>query len=246
MQRTILIDGDIVAYQHATQVETPVNWGDDLWTLHADAKEAKAHLVNWIEWLKDKTEGTSVEIFLSDSNNFRKTQVDSSYKSNRADKRKPVILGELLQWMRDELGAKSVDNLEADDAIGIAATKKRKGECVMASIDKDFATIPGLHFNWNTDIGVFDVEPEDADYNFYLQCLTGDATDGYAGCPGIGPKRAAKILEDAEDYWSAILVAYEKAGFGEDYALSQARLARILRNTDYNHKKKEVILWTPN
>ena len=37
--RTLLVDGDIVAYKAATIAETPIDWGDGLWTLHAHEKD---------------------------------------------------------------------------------------------------------------------------------------------------------------------------------------------------------------
>ena len=39
--------------------------------------------------------------------------------------------------------------------------------------------------------------------------------------------------------------AYAKAGFGEDYALTMARLARILRDGEYDFNTKKVNLWEP-
>jgi DNA polymerase-1 len=39
--------------------------------------------------------------------------------------------------------------------------------------------------------------------------------------------------------------AYAKKNLTADDALVQARVARILRHTDYNFKTKEPILWTP-
>ena len=45
--------------------------------------------------------------------------------------------------------------------------------------------------------------------------------------------------------WETIVSYYEKAGFGEEEALRQARVARICRNTDYDFKKKEVVPWVP-
>ena len=37
-KRVLVIDGDILAYQIATNNERPINWGDGLWTLHAEGK----------------------------------------------------------------------------------------------------------------------------------------------------------------------------------------------------------------
>ena len=84
----------------------------------------------------------------------------------------------------------------------------------------------------------------DADKYFFTQVLTGDATDGYKGIPGIGPKKAEAIL-GARPHWGAVEQAYIKAGMTRDDAIQQARLARILRFSDYDSMKGEVILWTP-
>jgi len=78
-----------------------------------------------------------------------------------------------------------------------------------------------------------------------LQALTGDSVDGYPGCPGIGPKRAERLL-NKETSWETVVAAYAKEGLDEEYALAQARVARILRWDEYNIKKEEVILWTPS
>ena len=94
------------------------------------------------------------------------------------------------------------------------------------------------------DEGVFEVTQEQADYNHLLQTLTGDSVDGYSGCPGIGPKRAEKILETCD--WDSVVSAYNKAGLEEQDALVQARVARILRWGEYDKRKKEPILWNPS
>ena len=88
-----------------------------------------------------------------------------------------------------------------------------------------------------------------ANFHFYKQVLTGDAVDNYKGCPGIGVKRALDLLEEpltAEEYWSQIVTAYNKAGLTEEDAIIQARMARILRNDDYDYDKQEVKLWEPS
>lgn len=52
-------------------------------------------------------------------------------------------------------------------------------------------------------------------------------------------------LAEGETLWQAIVALFNKAGYDEDYALQQARVARICRAEDFNLKTKEVILWTP-
>ena len=72
----------------------------------------------------------------------------------------------------------------------------------------------------------------------------GDTTDGYSGCPKIGPKTAEKILK-SNPTWDAVVNQYQKADLSPDYALTQARLARILRHTEWDDDKMAVKLWEP-
>ena len=46
--------------------------------------------------------------------------------------------------------------------------------------------------------------------------------------------------------WEAVLAEYKRQELDENYALTQARLARILRASDWDSKKKKPILWSPN
>ena len=77
-----------------------------------------------------------------------------------------------------------------------------------------------------------------------MQTLTGDPTDGYSGCPSIGKVSAERILKD-NSTWQAVVDTYKKKKLSEDAALQQARVARILRASDYDFKKKEIKLWLP-
>ena len=89
-----------------------------------------------------------------------------------------------------------------------------------------------------------EITEEYADYFHLYQTLVGDTTDGYPGLKGIGDKRATALLEK-EASWETVVKAYEKAGETEEDALVQARLARILRASDYNFETREPILWSP-
>ncbi len=73
----------------------------------------------------------------------------------------------------------------------------------------------------------------------------GDQTDGYAGCPGIGIKRATTLFEEKGYSWKTVVEAFADKDLSEDVALENARLAKILTASDYDFHKQQPILWTP-
>lgn len=115
--------------------------------------------------------------------------------------------------------------------------------------------------------------PEEAKYLHMVQTLAGDSTDGYPGVPGCGLVTAKKLLdagrclvkttkvlksgprkgleveewveadEPAANLWEIVKSVYASKGLSEEYALTMARCARILRHTDYNPKTQEIRLW---
>lgn len=240
MKRTLLIDGDIVAYRYSSTVEQEVDWGDDVWSLWSDAKEAKQLILQYLDHLVEATAADDFVFTFSDKDNFRKT-IYPDYKSNRKGKRKPTCYKGVKTWLESEYKSIEMPGLEGDDVMGILATSGKYEETVIVSEDKDMKTIPGLL--WRA-AEMEDISEEYADYYHLYQTLVGDPTDGYKGCKGIGDKRATDILSK-DPTWEAVVKAYEKAGQTEEEALVQARLARILRASDYNTNTKEPILWTP-
>lgn len=249
---TLLIDGDVVLYRNASACEVETHWGDDLWTLHTDLREVKAKVLNFIESLKETLHASKVIIALScpSQEGFRKA-LCPTYKANREGKRKPLGYPALRQWAKDELGARMVARLEADDIIGIEATRPIEETRIVVSIDKDFRGVPCYYYNPFVKEGEPEIEtitPREAARFHFIQTLAGDSTDGYSGCPGIGPVKAAKIIDSLPegcDCWATIVDIYAKAGFGEEEALLSARLARICQFEDYNPKTNSIRLWTP-
>ena len=79
----------------------------------------------------------------------------------------------------------------------------------------------------------------------YIQTLAGDQTDGYGGVPGIGVKRAAALFEEEGYTWETVVKAFKSKGLGEEDALMNARLAKILTCEDYDPINRRVIPWTP-
>ena len=252
--RTALIDGDVFIFRAALLAETPIEWGDDIWTLHANMGDAINLFDSFIETAKELTGSSMCVIALSDTANFRKL-IMPSYKHNRRDKRPPLLrwkLRELVETKYPELCV-SMSLLEGDDVLGIYATGKRlaKEESVIVSIDKDMKTIPASYFDYdNHTLTTYTVD--EANYNHLVQTLTGDTADGYKGCPGVGIKGAEKILADSwrqdgtfdvDHGWLCVIAAFEKAGLDAAEALLQARVARVCRAEDYDFANRRPIPW---
>ena len=92
----------------------------------------------------------------------------------------------------------------------------------------------------------FTVTPEEGAKWHLIQTLAGDQTDGYSGVPGIGIKRAEALFEQNGYSWQTVVKAFADKGLGEDIALQNARLAKILTNDDYDFGRKQPILWNPD
>lgn len=237
----LFVDGDIVAYRSASACETPIHWGDGLWTLHAREDAVMHHMDVFMQDLQKQSGLKDVWTAISSKNNFRK-EVSSSYKANRKNIRKPMLLNFAKDYLFQHWGGKMKDKLEADDVLGLYGTADM--DIVIWSPDKDLLTVPSKHF---INGEIVTITQEEADKNFYIQALAGDMTDGYSGCPKVGKKTAEKILAEPP-YWEKVVTAYEKAGLSEEVALENARLARILRQGEYIERADgtgEVNLWTP-
>ena len=236
----LLIDADIILYRAAASVEREVEFEEDYWVMYTDENEVIQEFTYSIDALLERAETHRYLLCFSDSQNFRK-EVLPSYKGNRTT-RKPMAFKSIRERIFSEWKANiyTLPTLEADDCLGILMTKKPEAH-VIWSADKDLKQIPGRHL---TDEGIVAISEEEADLFFYKQVLTGDTTDNYKGCPGIGPVKAEATLSKGP-YWPKIVAAYDKAGLSEDEALVQARVARILRNTDWDQDNNKVKLWQP-
>lgn len=132
--------------------------------------------------------------------------------------------------------------IEADDAIGIYATKEQGH--IICSPDKDMRQIPGDLFDMTN--GVVTVTPEEGRRWHLIQTLSGDQTDGYGGVPGIGIKRAEALFEKEGYTWETVVKAFADKDLDEAVALQNARLAKILQVEDYDFTTEKPILWTPS
>lgn len=236
----LLIDADILLYRAAASVENEIEFEEDVWVLWTEENEAIEAFTLSVASLLERADTYGYLLCFSDAKNFRK-DILPSYKGQRTG-RKPMGFKSIRERVIEEYKHKVVmkPTLEADDCIGILATKYPEKYAIW-SADKDLKQIPGKHLS---EDGFIDVSVEAADRFFYTQVLTGDTVDNYKGCPGIGAVRADNLLSKGEP-WSIVVGAYKKAGLDEKEALVQARVARILRHTDWDEDKQEVKLWVP-
>lgn len=147
--------------------------------------------------------------YLTGTGNFRH-EISDIYKAQRP-KEKPITLKLARNYLVDNYNVSVVDGIEADDAIATEANRIGYENAIIVSIDKDFMQIPCTIYNYQKQTWKV-VSEWEAKVNFYTQVLTGDTADNIKGLHGIGPKKAAKILEGCEDevaLYKACLDAYE-------------------------------------
>jgi 5'-3' exonuclease len=272
VNKTLLIDGDEFIFRASAAVETVIRWDDQNHVLYANENKAWDTLIGMLDRIFDRFDTKEHALCFSAAPNFRYT-VDPTYKNNRAETRKPLCYSVLLDRVQSVYNCISMPGLEADDVMGILATKPGgKNQRIIVSQDKDMRTIPTTVWNGKD---MFFVDEAEANRRHLYQTLCGDTSDGYPGCPGAGDVSVTAFLENPciwtsfehtlkagkrkgekeirwsqeplgeASIWDAVVSWFVKAGKTADDALTQARLARILRWSDWDGATKQPILWSP-
>ena len=224
----VLIDGDIIAYQAAASKDKdlPSDAINKTEEIMGDVLEATCTF---------PVSSNDYIVYLTGKNNFRYEIAKAApYKENRQGKDRPKYLELTRQYLIDSYAAVVSDGEEADDLIGIAATKYGP-TTIVASIDKDMLQIPCYHYNFTK--GWSEVDWWSGTKFFYTQLLTGDPADNIKGVPGIGPKKAEKLLAGCyteHSLWETCLKAY---GEDVDLAIENARLLWL--------RREEGEMWLP-
>lgn len=242
----ILIDADIYLFRAAQAAEVETHWGDDHWTLHSDAKDILKIFNSDIEKFASELKADEIVLCFSDpSRRSFRHDLWEGYKANRKGTRKPLAYHASREKLMTTYKTVIKPGLEADDVMGIVSTRA-PGRYIIVSADKDMKTIPGRLYRGGELVSVSEAE---ANHWHMMQTLTGDVTDGYPGCPGVGPKKAEELLKQCSgtplSMWVKVVSAFRAAKLTPDDALLQARLARILRATEWDFDKSEVKLWQP-
>ena len=237
---SLLIDADYIVYKCCAANETEIDWGDEVIVVSSRFSEAYNmverelfKIANDLGCFDDSI------LFFTDSINFRK-RIDTAYKGHR-NRKKPSGYRRVINKLKEEYNVVVMPELEADDALGIYATKE-EGH-IICSPDKDMRQIPGELYDFSD--AVVTITKEEGERWHYIQTLAGDQTDGYSGVPGFGIKRAESFFEENGYSWSSVVKAFESKGLTESDGLTNARLAKILQCTDYDFDSQSVKLWTP-
>lgn len=233
----LLIDADYIVYKGCAGAEDEIDWGDDVITVVSKFSDAMAFVSRDLSKIKNEFmwDTPEVVLFFSDSKNFRK-KIYPEYKGHR-NRKKPCGYRRVISELSKQYEVIRIPELEADDAMGIYATKYPGN--IIVSPDKDMRQIPGMLYNMDETVTI---TPEEGEQWHYIQTLAGDQTDGYSGVPGIGIKRAAALFEEHGYNWKTVVQAFKDKGLTEEDALLNARLAKILTNKEYDG---QVIEWTP-
>jgi hypothetical protein len=258
VKTVLLVDADIVAFKFAAKGQRKTPFGlavDDLSSVTAGME---AYLQ---EQMADVGADLCIICLSCPSAECWRKDVLPSYKENRADVDRPVHLAAAKDHLANAYPSYRKDTLEADDVMGILSTmdglprnfvaehpefagQLRK---IIFSEDKDMKTIPGWLYNPAKDSKPWWVTTATAEYFHMYQTLVGDTTDGYKGCPKVGPVKAldaiGQLLEGT--LWPAVVALFASKNLTEADALVQARVARICHASDFNFQTQKVILWTP-
>lgn len=190
----VLIDGDIVVYRGAASAEN-----DDQWIAQARADQM-------IQDILADTKASSYSVYLTGGSNFRR-ELTADYKANRPDSR-PRHWAAVREFLVTQHKAVMCEGFEADDQLGIEQDKEH-GTTIIASIDKDLLQIPGKHYNF-VKKEFREVSHDQGLKALYMQSLIGDRSDNIFGVAGIGPVKAAKVLDPLlpEEYYEACRELY--------------------------------------
>ena len=224
-QTTAVLDGEGQPFLNADG--TPMRRDKPVLTLAPE--QAQAQLIQMLQRILTQSGGTVGELYLTGVDNFREHWAVEGYpyKGNRAGQDKPLLYNDLREFLIRDLGAIVVDGFEADDQLAYNAHHYGWG---IATVDKDLLQVPGWHFNWlKKDPKPFQVSEVEGLRSFYLQLMSGDATDNIPGLKKmtgqIATAKLKKPIAEAtseEVMWKHVksvwLDAYRKNGMCLDDA----------------------------
>ena len=235
--KVILIDGDSIAYMAGiggTQLDVCRIVDDYIERICNITWSGKFEL--YVEHPKKNIFRNHVAVSRPYKGNRVKKNMTEEEKKAALEYRKRINYAK--HYMVTKYNAELQVYIESEDMVAIRAYKLGLDNVIIASIDKDMLQIPTEFYDYSKD-SRFSITECKAQYNFWIQVLTGDSTDNIPGLPGIGPKKAEGILEcichedDFNDRLAYIVAReYIKKQLPFQYFVEQCRLLRMLRTSE--------------
>jgi hypothetical protein len=118
-----------------------VLWDDQNHILYSNENECWDNLTGMLDRVFERFTTREHALCFTKAPNFRR-EVDPTYKLNRQT-RKPLCYAALRQRVEGKYNCLAMPGLEADDIMGILATKPGQVHNIIVSQDKDMKGIPG-------------------------------------------------------------------------------------------------------
>ena len=235
---TGILDADSLVYQVCYVLEEKNPFKEDSWVIPMG--QARDLIDEKIKFIKVKAGVNDLEIFIRGGNNFRYSLMEDYKKSNHA-RREVTGREELNEYLVEKHGAIRCFNAETDDWV--CYYKRKYPEKLLIAIDKDvLMQSEGRHFNyWKGEF--IEVSENTARYFKYYQAIIGDTSDGYRGCPGIGPKKAENFINEEmteDELQLGVIEAFESKGLTRKDAELQVQMADMFQ---YNPEKDKLSLF---
>ena len=168
--------------------------------------------VNTLNEILTKEQPTHIGVAFDHGKTFR-DEAFPSYKAQREETPEDIrasvpIIKQIIKAMH--IPVLQVDGFEADDVIGTLATKAGKAGITtyMLTPDKDYGQLVSdnvFMFRPRHGGGYETMGPSEVCEKYALSstsqvidllALMGDSADNFPGCPGVGPKTAAKLIAE--------------------------------------------------
>ena len=237
--KVLIVDGDILNFTIGRVTEDISDFGDQV-CKSFDKDAMVRQLESGLDHIAQLCGYDRADIIYSISceKNYRKEHFPT-YKSNRKTVVKPLGLGWLRDYLKenaDKYNLLLIENLEADDCMGIMGTSGDP-DISIYSQDKDLFTIPVRQWDFKKRDFIHPTPLESVRF-LYTQVLTGDTVDGYKGCPKIGKVKAFAALKDCSNELEMLQACYVRyfqvyGSCAKAELLIQIGQARILHQIDY-------------
>tara|TARA_R110002111_G_scaffold145643_1_gene212213 strand:- start:594 stop:1442 length:849 start_codon:yes stop_codon:yes gene_type:complete len=225
----LLIDGDTIVYSVGFSPNLNVEGTPPAYIYH--------QVKNMLNSMIEAVPAAHVRIYLTsqDKSNYRfdvaKTPGPGGqgYKAQRGTTVPPMYKQMIRDYLVEEHRAQIVEGMEADDMLGIQATKYGR-EATIATFDKDLHMVPChiydirkkqlMPYNYVGELGGLELQVTETASGkvkkkligrgvawLYAQMLLGDTVDNIPGINGCGDVGAHKLLEGLEieaDYFHVV------------------------------------------